>query len=516
MTTLAVQILFWTLIGAGAAGIASWLAHRSYRQFLRKARGPASLSLGRGDVATQLDTLLDPLEARNPGQSGLATLLDNADAFAARALSAAQAGRSLDLMYYIWRTDVTGWLLLDALMAAAKRGVRIRLLLDDVNVQGFDPAFLALTGHPMIEVRLFNPTRNRGHVIRRTFEMLLGLARFNRRMHGKLWIADGRLAIIGGRNIADTYFGTLHADTRNSVDADMLLVGPKVDEVAALFDSYWNLGLSMPILALWPGFKLNLTAFRHRLARHVGSAPSRRYLARTLDGRTAEAELTGRLHWTDKVQLLADPPDKAYGNHSAPWMSTAIANILTNAKTEVRLITPYFVPGRAGIAGLTGLAERGVRVCLLTNALSATDMLLVYGAYRRYRGALLAAGAVIHEFSPIPKKGRKRDVLHSKVFVIDGRQAIVGSLNFDLRSAFTNTELGLLFEHPALVADITGMINTLSAPDQAYAVSRSNNALHWAVARPGLPAVMRVEPEASAPQRAISWLVGLLPIQAYL
>ncbi len=516
MIGFGVTILIWTLVGAILIGVASWMAHRSYRRFLRKARGPASMSLPRGEVQTRLDALLDPLETHHVGETGLATLLDNSDAFAARALSAAQAGRSLDLMYYIWRTDVTGWLLLDALVTAADRGVRVRLLLDDVNVQGFDPAFLALTQHPLIEVRLFNPTRNRGHVIRRTIEMLLGLARFNRRMHGKLWIADGRLAIIGGRNVGDTYFGTLHKDTRNSVDADMLMVGPKVAEVAALFDSYWNLGLSLPILALWPGFKMKLTKFCIRLACEVRSAPSRHYVEKTLDGCTAESVLTGRLHWTDKVQLLADPPDKAYGNHSAPWMSTAIASILMNAKSEVRLITPYFVPGRAGIAGLTGLAVRGVRVSLLTNALSATDLLLVYGAYRRYRGVLLAAGAVIHEFSPAPKPGRQRDVLHSKVFVIDGQQAIVGSLNFDLRSAFTNTELGLLFEHPALVADITRMIDTLSAPDQAYAVSRSQNALRWAVARPGLPAVMFVEPEASRPERAISWIVGLLPIQAYL
>ena len=516
MIALTLQVLLWIMVGAGATGTASFLAHRSYRHFLRKARGPASMTLRRGDFRTKLDALLDPLEAQHRGQSGLSTLLDNSDAFAARALSAEQAGRSLDLMYYIWRTDVTGWLLLDCLIKAADRGVRVRLLLDDVNVQGFDPAFLALTGHPMIEVRLFNPTRNRGHVFRRTFEMLLGLARFNRRMHGKLWIADSRLAIIGGRNIGDTYFSTFDADTRHSIDADMLLVGPKVDEVATLFDSYWNLGLSMPILALWPGLKLNRTAFGSRLARHVGSAPSRRYLSQTLDGRTAELELSGRLHWTDKVQLLADPPDKAYGNHSVPWMSTAIASILTNAKTEVRLITPYFVPGRAGIEGLTALAARGVRVSLLTNALSATDMLLVYGAYRRYRSALLTAGASIHEFSPAPMPGRKRDMLHSKVFVIDGRQAIVGSLNFDLRSAFTNTELGLLFEQPALVAEIAHMIDTLSIPDQAYAVSRPRDVLQWAVARPGLPAVMTVEPEATAPQRAISWLVGLLPIQAYL
>ena len=516
MIALGLRILVWTLIGAAVIGAALYLARRSYRRFLRGARGPESKSLGRGDIPTPLDLLLDPLEAQNTGQSGLATLLDNADAFAARALSASQAGRSLDLMYYIWRTDVTGWLLLDSLVKAADRGVRVRLLLDDVNVQGFDRAFLALTAHPLIEVRLFNPTRNRGHALRRAIEMLLGLARFNRRMHGKLWIADGRLAIIGGRNIGDTYFGAMDANTRTSIDADMLLVGQKVDEVSGLFDSYWNLGLSLPILALWPGFRMNLGKFCIRLDCEVRTPRSRRYIARTLGGRTAEAVLTGRLHWTAKVQFLADPPDKAYGNHSAPWMSTAIAGILTSARTEVRLITPYFVPGRAGIAGLTGLAARGVRVGLLTNALAATDMLLVYGAYRRYRSTLLAAGAVIHEFAPLPKKGRQRDVLHSKVFVIDGTQAIVGSLNFDLRSAFTNTELGLLFEHPALVADITGMIDRLSAPDQAYAVTRRHEVLQWAVTRPGLPAVMVVEPEASAPQRAISWLVGLLPIQAYL
>jgi len=510
------DVVIWGIAAAVAIGLASWLARPSYRQFMRKARGPKSLSLPRGAVLTGLDTMLDPLEAQNPGQDGLMTLLDSDDAFAARALSAAQAGRSIDLMYYIWETDLTGWLLIDALFAAADRGVRIRLLLDDVNVQGFDPAFLALTQHPLIEVRLFNPTRNRGHVVRRGLEMFLGLARFNRRMHGKMWIADGRLAIIGGRNIGDSYFGATANGTRKAVDADMLLVGPKVNEVEALFDSYWNLGLSLPILALWPGFKMKLKKFRARLSCEVGSAASRGYLARTLDGRKAQLALTGRLYWTDSVQLLADPPDKAYGAHSAPWMATAIAGILAAAKTEVLLVTPYFVPGRAGLDGLTALAARGVKVRLLTNGLVSTDALLVYGAYRRYRGALLAAGAAVHEFAPPAIKGRTRDMLHSKVFVIDGRQAIVGSLNFDLRSAFTNTELGLLFEHPALVADITAMFDARSRPDQAYAVTLRDNALRWNVSRPGLPAIMVVEPEASRSQRAVSWVVGLLPIQAYL
>lgn len=500
---------------AALIAMASWFAHRSYRHFLQKARGPASAALPVAGPPTPLDTLLEPLEAQRPGQNGLMLLLDNADAFAARALSAAEAGRSLDLMYYIWSTDRAGWLLIDALHTAAERGVRIRLLLDDVNVQGFDPAFLALGQHRMIEVRLFNPTRHHGHALRRVLEMALGLSRFNRRMHGKLWIADGRLAIIGGRNIGNTYFGADEGN-RMSVDADVMLVGEQVAEVSAVFDSFWNLGLSLPIIAIWPSFKVSRPAFCKRLSRRVSSAPSRRFMAQCLQGRTAHGFLTESLRWTSKVQLLADPPDKVYGQRSAHWMSTAVAGLLASAQSEVRLITPYFVPGHAGIAGLTRLAERGVKVSLLTNALSSTDFVLVYGTYRLYRSALLAAGAVVHEYSRPALPGRRRDLLHSKIFLMDGQQAIVGSLNFDLRSAETNTELGLLFEEPALLAELTLKCASLCAPDQAYHVTLEGRAVHWAVARPGLPRDMTVEPEAAWHKRAISWVVGQLPIQGFL
>jgi len=515
MILTGVKLLAWLLALVALIALASWSAYRSYRRFARQARGPGSTALRFGAPPTPLDRLLAPVEAAHPGQSGLANLLDNADAFAARALSAQAAGRSLDLMYYIWRTDITGWLLLADLMAAADRGVRIRLLLDDVNVQGFDPAFLALNQHPNIAVRLFNPTRNRGHVIRRVTEMLLGLTRFNRRMHGKLWIADGRLAILGGRNIADSYFGALESGARNARDADVMLAGPKVAEVAAVFDSYWNLGLALPILTLWPRLRVNMHRFRRRLARHARADPARRFAARAVGARTSAA-LTAGLRWSDRVRLLADPPEKAYGQRTGPWMSDAIAALLAGAQGEVRLITPYFVPGTPGLQHFTALARRGVQVRLLTNALAATDHLLVHGAYRHYRGPLLASGAEIFEFSPPRQKAGKRDVLHSKVFVIDGRQAVVGSLNLDLRSAFTNTELGLQFEEPALVAELMAHFDALTAPDQAYALTLTAGALHWSVARPGLPCLMRVEPEAPWRLRAISWIVGRLPIHGYL
>ena len=515
MISTVLNFAFWITAAVTLVAVASWLAHRSYRRFLQKSRGPDSTALPCAAPATPLDDLIAPFEVEHPEESGLTLLLDNVDAFAARMQSATQAGRSLDLMYYIWKTDTAGWLLIDALVAAADRGVRVRLLLDDVNVQGFDRTFLAMSQHPLIEVRLFNPTRNRGQAVRRIAEMLLGLARFNRRMHGKMWVADGRLAIIGGRNIGDTYFSSDN-DTRTSVDADVMFVGPKVAEVSDVFDSYWNLGLSLPILSLWPTIRANPRAFRNRLARHIRTAAACEFMEKVLNDRSSDSFLTQRLYWTDQVQLLADPPDKAYDLHSTPWMDTAIASILEAAKTDVQLITPYFVPGSVGLAGLAGLMARGVKVSLITNALSATDFVTVYGAYRYFRGPMLKAGARIFEFSKPALAGRKRDFVHSKVFMIDGRQGIVGSLNFDLRSAYINTELGLLFEGPPLLAELCTMFDVLSSPEQAYRVTQVGQTLQWSVERAGEAAMMTVEPEASRTKRAVSWLVGHLPIQRYL
>ena len=503
----------WILALSASIAIASWMAHRSYRAFLQKSRGPASAALPTLGPATPIDIWLDTQEHRHPGQNGLRLLLNNQDAFAARAGSAAQAGRSLDLMYYIWRTDLSGWMLIDALVAAADRGVRIRLLLDDVNVQGFDRTFLALAQLPQIEVRLFNPIRNRANVVRRVVEMALGLARFNRRMHGKLWIVDGRLAIIGGRNIGDTYFSADAGDNAAmSVDADVQLVGPKVAEVSALFDNYWNMGLSLPIAALWPAFTVNQTAFRKRVARQSGTAKARAFAAHLPD----IASLTAPISWSNGITLLADPPDKAYGLHSAPWISTAVSRLLDAATSDVHLITPYFVPGDAGLTALMGHAARGVQITLLTNALSATDKVVVFGAYAQYRHRLLQAGAAVFEFARPPLGGGKRDVLHAKVFIIDRKTAIIGSLNFDLRSAFMNTELGLMFTDPVLIAQMIAEFDDLSAAKNAYHVTAQGQRLQWNVQRPGLLPVMRTDPEARWQRRLSSWIVGHLPIKRYL
>lgn len=515
MISDALNTVIWVLAAVALITLASWWAHRTYRAFLVTARGPASIARPIVAPKTSLDALLDPVQGEHSGQNGLLLLLADADAFAARVLSAAQSGRSLDLMYYIWRTDLVGWLLIDAVVAAADRGVRIRLLLDDVNVQGFDRTFLLLTQHPLIEVRLFNPVRHRGLFLRRMAEMILGLARFNRRMHGKLWIADGRLAIIGGRNIGDTYFGADEGNAR-SIDSDVMLVGPKVAEVSGLFDTYWNLGLSLPITALWPALKVNKPGFRRKLVRHAGSFPSCQFLAQSLQGRDAGRFLTGNLRWTDTVQLLADPADKAMGMHTAPWISSAVSARLGAAKSDIRLITPYFVPGNDGLTELTHLVAQGIDVTLLTNALSSTDKVLVFGAYSQYRRPLLIAGARIFEFARPTLPKQQPDVLHSKVFILDRHTVIIGSFNYDLRSAYTNTELGLVFEEPNLVAEMLTQFDGFCAPEQAYQVMSQHDALRWAVTRAGRSQIISADPEASWHRRAISWIVGRLPIKRYL
>jgi putative cardiolipin synthase len=514
MIKLSIFGVTWLLVAAAVFYLASLAAHWSHRRFAGRAKGVASQALPRSGPPTALDDLFAPIEQEHPAQDGLLSLFENTDAFAARSVSAQLTGRSLDLMYYYWSADLTGWLLVRDLLGAADRGVRVRLLLDDAHVSGLDAIYLALSRHPQIEIRLFNPTRIRGNTVHRAVELLLGLARFNRRMHCKTWIADGRLAIVGGRNIDDAYFGEADASKANTRDADIMLVGPKVAQVETVFDEYWNSGLALPIAKLSPSIRVNLKAIRRRFGRKAKSTRARAFSSQAPGVQDAVAILTERLRWTDTVRVVADPPEKAYGARPKPWMAETIRSFIMAAKSDVKLTTPYFVPGASGMADLTRLAERGVKISLLTNGLSATDVLLVHGAYRRYRLQLLQAGVRLFEFSPPKLVRRKRDFLHSKVFVVDQKTAFIGSFNFDLRSAFMNTEMGILFDQPDLIAELFEVFNADTALGTSYALSLQGNTLQWN--GPDLQSVYTTEPEARWLKRGVSWLVGHLPIQSYL
>jgi putative cardiolipin synthase len=358
-----------------------------------------------------------PQLAAAPGQSGLRLLVSGPEAFAARRALAAAAQRTLDLQYYIVAHDSTTTLLLDTVLQAAQRGVRVRLLVDDLNVGSRDSELGWLAGHPNVEVRLYNPASQRGVFgLPQLLDWLGDSERLNRRMHAKLWIADGAVAVTGGRNLGDAYFSA--APERDFADLDVLAAGPAVAAMSHSFDLYWNSAWAVPIAAIvgpppalpelqqaWAA--LDRSAERFRASDYV------RALRRTAFGaqvRSGEAALV-----VAPTQVLYDPPDDARGEGAAAKSAifTAMRAAAENARHELLLVSPYLVPGERGVALLCGLAQRGVRVQILTNSLASTDVPLVHAGYARYRPQLLACGIELHELRPSGTSPRMRIGLNS-------------------------------------------------------------------------------------------------------
>ncbi len=506
--------LVWIGLASVVLAALSALALWSFGRFARQARGQPSQAIAPGNDAP-LDRLLAPLERAHPGQTGASLLFDPTAAFAARQRSAMQARRSLDLLYYIWEDDLCGRLLAHALLEAADHGVRVRLLLDDVNVVGRDPLYLALDRHPNVSVRLFNPIRNRESALRRGVEMVLHLVRYNRRMHGKAWIADGRLAMVGGRNIGNADFGAGTGRRRNNDDIDMLLAGPAVRDLAAIFDSFWNAGQALPISALWGKRKSGLARLRLRLNRFVRSPEAHAFLDRLPPA--SERLAVDGLVWSAGTALVGDPPEKALGTRRTGWLPEALMPLLLGARKRVRIMSPYLVPGSEGLAALVDLAGRGVSVEVVTNALAVADHVTVHGAYRWYRKPLLAAGVRLHEFAARRPTGawpaNARSMLHGKAFVVDDRKGFVGSFNFDMCSAYLNTELGAVFDHPVLVAQLGARFDWAVAPDRAHRLALDGPLVGWS--RGASPPV-HLEPESTWTRRILSFLIGHLPVHRWL
>jgi cardiolipin synthase C len=500
--------LAWIAGIAAVLVVASLVALWSYGRFARRVRGSQSFIIPPGEDAP-LDRALAAPEAARPGQSGAALSIDGRDAFAQRMQSAALARRSVDAMYYIWRDDVTGRLLAHALLEAADRGVRVRLLLDDVNILGRDPTYLALNSHPRIEVRLFNPIRTREGSIRRGIELILNLVRYHRRMHCKAWIVDGRYALIGGRNIGDEYFGARHGRRRNVRDLDLALAGAILRDAEAVFDSYWNDGQALPIAALWKKRRSDLTGFRAWLAQHGRSARSREWRELARPG-PCDALALDALHWGDTLRLIADPPEKALGTGRRGWLPAELQPMLRSARRSLQIVTPYFVPGSDGMRELVDGAGQGAQVTVVTNTLAVVDHAFVHGAYRRYRKPLLAAGVELYEvYARVPP----RLMLHSKAAIVDGEKGFIGSFNFDMRSAFLNTEMGVLFDDPRLIEALQREIDWLRAPDQSFRLRLVGRFTSWQ--RDGAER-HRMEPGTSTVRRTLSFIIGHLPIHRWL
>jgi cardiolipin synthase C len=505
--------------------VSALLALGSVYLFGRKAqrrRGQPSFALAPESAQTQIDHLVGFADTEHPGETGLHLLADNLAAFRARWLSARLAGRSLDLQYYYWKDDMTGQLLLSEVVTAAGRGVRVRMLLDDINSFGFDPTYLALDSHPNIEVRLFNPSRSRTSALRRGLELIVKYFTATRRMHNKCWIADGRLVIAGGRNIGDAYFDA--ASTANFRDADILAVGEVARNAEDVFDAYWNSEAAIPIKFLHKIRRPKLSKLLQRLYDNRTRPAAQRFLelARcTLDASGAEADLA-TFYWAKDVELLADPPEKAAGQRRDQWLGRRLDSLARSASQSLRIISPYFIPGEAGAKTLLMLAARGVDIKVLTNSLAATDVIAVHGAYSRYRRILLKSALAIFELKPEPGRhraslfGSKTASLHTKAFVVDHQIGFVGSFNLDPRSRSINTEMGILFRCPSLTSHLLAQFDHQTRPDNSYAVSLKGNLISWSDEREGKLRHHDREPDAPWRRLIPARIIALLPIESQL
>ncbi len=464
---------------------------------------------------------LVPALAAHPGLSGFRLVSDGTEAYALRAFSAQAASRSLDIQTYIWHADLTGKLLARQALLAADRGVRVRILADDLDARAKNTGLAALDAHPLIEVRLYNPMASRSGKLAMAGEFSTGFKRLNHRMHNKSWIADGRMALVGGRNLGNEYFGA--SEGPNFVDLDVLMAGPVVDAVASNFDRFWNSPSNHPIAQLSPEAVTdgNLARLRTLLDAVPGEVAASAY-ARVLreDPRVQSLiEGGGQLHWSGRWRFVSDDPLKA--RLPMEQRSEVVGALLPEigaATGRLLVISPYFVPGERGTAELVGASARQVDVRVLTNSLAANDVAAVHGGYSRYRRALVEGGVKLWELKPsggparFSLAGSSGSSLHTKAMVIDGDGIFVGSYNLDPRSTSLNCEQGVLVEHAALAAELATLFERQSDGDHAWRVGLADGDLRWS---DGTQTWTR-EPEATASQRTLAWLTRILPVESQL
>ena len=470
--------------------------------------------------------------------TGIHLLQHGPDAFLARLALVRAAERSIDAQYYIWQPDITGRLLISALLRAADRGVRVRLLIDDFGAAANDRDLLMLDQHPDVEVRLFNPVANRS---RRTLSMAGDFARANRRMHNKSLTADNRITIVGGRNIGDEYFEAGQGLFYRDLDA--LAIGAVVADVSARFDRYWNSPVVWGIADLTKVRPTDAESRRvlEELREFERQQQGQAYAEAMRTSQLAEQIRTGSVSYAgSRVRVLADDPAKVEqpdGDRSKLLMPQLLPEF-DAVRQELVLISPYFVPGEHGVAFLRRIRERGVRVRIITNSLASTDVLPVFATYQKYRHELLQAGIELYEINPTsiegsvpgqsqtvghegpPGSGSAQAALHGKVLVFDCREFFVGSMNLDPRSAFTNTEIGFVVDAPDLAGEVcTGIDEVLAKAAyrlELQPIKGSRPRIEFVGVENGQETRYHRDPRTNGWQRFKAFVLSLLPIQPFM
>jgi len=465
--------------------------------------------------------------------SGFRLLTNSTNALMSRIALADHAAHSIDLQYFIFQNDATGRLVAQRLLAAADRGVRVRMLLDDYALDDEYDLLDALDAHPNIEVRVFNPFRTRAKFLpAKIVQFVLEWRRLNRRMHNKSFIVDGNVAVIGGRNIGDAYFDA--ADTSNFRDVDVIAIGPVVPEASRSFDAYWNSDAAIPVSAT--GKKRDpqrdLSSTRDALAHEARAFAESDYAQAAIkefpSGPTADR--SGAWFWGEAV-LVADQPEKIEARSDEPILRIGpkLKQVIDTAQHEVLFTSPYFVPGKSGVSYLTSLAGRGVSTKVLTNSLAATDEPAAHAAYSHYRRDLLNGGVQLYELHPMPGTiqsptayGTSSGIsLHAKSIVVDRHYVFIGSMNMDQRSKLLNTEMGVIVDSPGLAKAVAEFFDRATAPENAFRVElkpepHGRPDIVWVTLEQGRMQTFEHEPGASAHRKVEAMFLKLLPIDGLL
>jgi putative cardiolipin synthase len=459
---------------------------------------------------TPLKRLVDGWLADNPGPSGFYPVVDGTDALGLRIRLMREAERTIDVQYFLMKPDAAGIAFATALLEAADRGVRVRFLLDDIFTTINDGTLMLLDRHENIEVRIHNPVAGRAI---KSFSVLTDFRRANRRMHNKSFTVDNQVMIVGGRNIADEYFGM--RSRGEFLDLDIVGIGPVAGDVSRVFDLFWNDTRSIPLAAL----------------RKVPNDESleRARIAITREGRDEILEVmqasgdrplvTGLLggYWplySAEADVITDDPRKlAYSpglEHAL--LAKELRSLIDGATREVIVLTPYFVPGDAGIELWRGVVERGVRVVLVTNSLASNNHIAVHAGYSRYRKAIIESGVELYEVRADAGLDPDRVMtLHIKAFVIDRERAFIGSLNLDPRSLDINTEMGVVVHSPGLATLMAERVDALLGA-QTWRVTRDDGgSLRWSAVVDDVEVTTRSEPEVGLFRKLRAFLSRIIP-----
>ena len=489
---------------------------------------------------TRLGRQFQASARQHGGNSAFRIIPVGADGFLIRMQMINAAERTLDLQYFIFRGDETGKLLTGAVLRAADRGVRVRLLIDDGETVAGDEQISELTAHRSVEIRIFNPFAYRGHTqLFRAIEFTLNASRLDYRMHNKLLVVDNSIALIGGRNVGDQYFqidpGAQFADD------DVFAGGPISQQLSATFDEYWNNALSIPVEAL-SGKKSSQRALNeHRVELHEHSSQLKAdgldYVKRIATGEPFNGLISGRLPliWAH-AELVCDSPDKKKvesGEMVGRLMKRAVAKATTGVRSELLMVTPYLIPGDEGMQLFKDLRQRNVRVRILTNSLESSEMLPAQAGYMHYRLPLLENGVELYEIRSLLGNARGSGQtaaisrygnysLHAKLFVFDRQRLFIGSMNFDQRSMHLNTEIGLIIDSPELAQQVAARFDAMIQPVNSYMLAmRSNDGggapkLVWFTQENGKAVGYDTEPARSDWQRAAVRVLSLLPLDKEL